>query len=699
MLFLRHIVCSLFFLFLVIQEIRSQVVLNEVMVRPTGPTSTPPNGLIYTGSAEYIELYNTGCEPVNVAGYFIAMRQVFSSISSGGTFRIPNVPAAIIPSKGHLVLGPATAGDVDINMADPAYQNLICQYGSGPVPGNFVLANDDGWCGLYDANGRPVDALYWTGNAANLNTLNGDYGGVICLPTGSLPSSLPNPQQINTQFPGLIKYVGDNFFSGGTPVSRNPDGGNWVRNLSPSINNSSARGNCNASCYVKGPAIVGFSYGATQLCGKGSATPTNVSGFTLGGTYSAPTGILINPQTGVIDLGGSTPGGPYIITYTVLPNGCTNPGTGTATISIQIPPKAGRDTAIHICEDAPAVNLFSYLGGNADPTGTWQGSTSLSGGHLGLFNPANMPAGNYIYTVPVSGCPSATATIRVTKIDCRCPVFSGSNTVVSSCLNEGIPEFNLPTDATSPYSVVFKYFDNRQSDPATIYSGGVILGSVLPNGINAFYNAGLPGNAGSLPDVAKKYYVYAHLDPPPFNQLCRPVHEWEVDILSLPKVNAGPDKEIIQGEQAILLADADNFNTLNWTPAVTLSNATGVATKAFPIQTTTYILTATSQQGCKVWDDVQVKVYLPLDIPNVFSPNGDGVHDRWIIRNIEQFPQSRMQIFNRYGDLILERFAYSSANAWDGTINGSPAPVGVYYYVFTLNQERRAVGGTISILR
>jgi hypothetical protein len=47
----------------------------------------------------------------------------------------------------------------------------------------------------------------------------------------------------------------------------------------------------------------------------------------------------------------------------------------------------------------------------------------------------------------------------------------------------------------------------------------------------------------------------------------------------------------------------------------------------------------------------------------------------------------------------LERFAYSSANAWDGTINGSPAPVGVYYYVFTLNQERRAVGGTVSILR
>jgi len=365
MYYLRNIIILLFFLFPIFQKTGAQVVLNELMVRPAGPTSTPPNGLIYNGSAEYIELYNAGCAPVSVAGYYIAMRQVFSSISSGGTFRIPNIPAATIPSKGHLVLGPATAGnagDVDINMADPSYVSLICQYGSGSVPGNFVLANDDGWCALYDADGRPVDALYWTGNAANINTLNGDYGGSICLPTGSLPSSLPNPQQINTQFPGVLRYVGDNFFSGGTPVSRNPDGGNWGRNLPPSINNSSPRGNCNAACYVKGPAVVGFSYGATQLCGNGNATPTTVSGFTSGGTYSAPAGTIINQQTGEINLGASIPGGPYIITYTVLPNGCTNPGTGTTTITIQVPPKAGRDTAINICEDAPAVNLFDFLG-------------------------------------------------------------------------------------------------------------------------------------------------------------------------------------------------------------------------------------------------------------------------------------------------------------------------------------------------
>jgi gliding motility-associated-like protein len=699
---LRNIISLLFFFFLVFQKTGAQVVLNELMVRPAGPTSTPPNGLIYNGSTEYIELYNTGCEPVNVAGYFIAMRQVFSSIFSGGTFRIPNVPAAIIPSKGHLVLGPATAGnsgDVDINMADPAYQSLICQYGTGSVPGNFVLANDDGWCALYDADGKPVDALYWTSNSANLNTFNGDYGGVICVPSGIMAVSLLNPQQINTQVPGLLKYVGDNFFNGGTPVSRNPDGGNWVRNLSPSINNSSARGNCNAACFVKGAAVTGFSYGGTQLCGNGSAAPTTVSGFTSGGTYSASTGIIINPQTGVIDLGVSTPGGPYIITYTVLPNGCTNSGTSTASINIQVPPKAGRDTAINICEDAPAVNLFSFLGGNADLTGTWQGPAILSGGYLGIYNPATMPAGDYIYTVPVSGCPSADATIRVTKIDCSCPVFTGNNTVVSTCLNEGIPEFTLPTDATSPYRVVFKFFENRQADPASIYSGGVILGAVTPNGINAVYNAGLPGNTGSLPNVAKKYYVYAHLDPLPFNPLCRPVREWEVDILSLPKVNAGSDKEIIQGEQALLNAEAENFNTVNWTPNVALSNSTDIVTKAFPMQTTTYTITAISQQGCKVSDDVLVKVYLPIDIPSVFSPNGDGIHDKWLIRNIEQFPQSRIEIFNRYGDLILERFAYSSANAWDGTLNGSPAPVGAYYYVLTLNNKRRPIAGVVSIIR
>ena len=75
----------------------SQIVLNEIYVRPDGSSNTAPNGLIYSGSKEYIELYNKGCTTVNVSGYFLATKQDVGFAVTGITIRIPNVPATIIP--------------------------------------------------------------------------------------------------------------------------------------------------------------------------------------------------------------------------------------------------------------------------------------------------------------------------------------------------------------------------------------------------------------------------------------------------------------------------------------------------------------------------------------------------------------------------------------------------------------------------
>ena len=235
--------------------IKAQIVLNELMVRPAGAVTTPPNGLIYVGSLEYIELYNAGCTPVDVSGYFVAMRQELGT-TSGGTFRIPNVPQAVIPPKGHLVLASASPGtgllisDIDIPMTTAN----SCLYNA-----TFVLANIDGWCGLYNAAGTPIDGIYWSASASNITTAPADFGGTICIPPTAPPTvtSLPNAQAMNTL--GLMQYVGASFTSGGVPVSRSPDGGAWVRNLASSVSNSAATGNCNnGSCFVAPPSVTGF---------------------------------------------------------------------------------------------------------------------------------------------------------------------------------------------------------------------------------------------------------------------------------------------------------------------------------------------------------------------------------------------------------------------------------------------------------
>jgi hypothetical protein len=53
-------------LFFFTNQAGAQIVINEVLVRPTTSTATPPNGLIYTNSEEYIELYNSSCDTINV---------------------------------------------------------------------------------------------------------------------------------------------------------------------------------------------------------------------------------------------------------------------------------------------------------------------------------------------------------------------------------------------------------------------------------------------------------------------------------------------------------------------------------------------------------------------------------------------------------------------------------------------------------
>jgi len=172
-----------------------------------------------------------------------------------------------------------------------------------------------------------------------------------------------------------------------------------------------------------------------------------------------------------------------------------------------------------------------------------------------------------------------------------------------------------------------------------------------------------------------------------------------ITVNPIPVVSAGPDRQVELGKTIVLNGTAGGSNNvILWTPPTGLSSTNTLTPVASITQTTTYTLLVTSQFGCSATDDVVVTLLKPLDIPNVFSPNGDGIHDRWIIGNIELYQGAVVQIFNRYGNLLLERFAYNASNAWDGTQNGNPLPVGAYYYIIQLGNGKK-IGGVVSILR
>jgi gliding motility-associated-like protein len=79
-------------------------------------------------------------------------------------------------------------------------------------------------------------------------------------------------------------------------------------------------------------------------------------------------------------------------------------------------------------------------------------------------------------------------------------------------------------------------------------------------------------------------------------------------------------------------------------------------------------------------------------LPNVFTPNGDGVHDIYVSWNLNDYVKRvRMSIFNRYGKEVFK--TENPDIEWDGRYNGKIVTTGVYYYICDVFEPR--ITGTV----
>ena len=158
---------------------------------------------------------------------------------------------------------------------------------------------------------------------------------------------------------------------------------------------------------------------------------------------------------------------------------------------------------------------------------------------------------------------------------------------------------------------------------------------------------------------------------------------------------ASEDVTISQGQQTLLQASGGVSYT--WYPATGLSASDVQNPWAKPMETTTYLVTVKSADGCIATDEVTVTVIPRIVVSNGITPNGDGANDTWVIRNIEFYPEAQVDIFNRWGNKVFSSKGY--AKPWDGTFNGQPLPVAAYYYVIKLNNEEPPISGSITLVK
>jgi gliding motility-associated-like protein len=147
------------------------------------------------------------------------------------------------------------------------------------------------------------------------------------------------------------------------------------------------------------------------------------------------------------------------------------------------------------------------------------------------------------------------------------------------------------------------------------------------------------------------------------------------------------------------ITDIVNYDGIN-TNTLTITNVKPV------INGTQFRVVVSDQNNIctTIESDEALITYIIITVNNIFTPNGDGFNELFNINGILKFKNSKLQIYNRWGNLIYEKTGYQ--NDWDGiattgfSINGSKkVPPGTYFYTIDLNFDNKKLSGWLYINR
>jgi gliding motility-associated-like protein len=168
--------------------------------------------------------------------------------------------------------------------------------------------------------------------------------------------------------------------------------------------------------------------------------------------------------------------------------------------------------------------------------------------------------------------------------------------------------------------------------------------------------------------------------------------------------------DLYRKEEKLIQVDheGDSITYLKWTPSIGLSCDTCLNTLLNVNASTSYKLRASTKYECVDSVDVNVNVYFQktLALPNVFTPNGDGLNDHfYVIAGKDVDKVKSLVIFNRWGRKVFEKnniLPNDYYSGWDGTTNGKNAEMGTYVYTVVLefrDGSSKTYNGTISLIR
>ncbi|MBN2613007.1 MAG: T9SS type B sorting domain-containing protein [Bacteroidales bacterium] len=216
----------------------------------------------------------------------------------------------------------------------------------------------------------------------------------------------------------------------------------------------------------------------------------------------------------------------------------------------------------------------------------------------------------------------------------------------------------------------------------------------ISNSVSRFHfqpcsNASLPFSADRNPpkvtyDSPGIYNVSLTIDEglPTQSVFCKDVVAFDNPVISL-----GNDTTLMPGTQ-IELSPGEGFDDYSWSTGDNTSSL-------FVSNPGEYYVTVTDTNGCNA--TARITVTIALHIPNFFTPNGDGINDRWEIAYFQTNPNATIEIFDRFGKKLA---GYrGSDSGWDGTYRGRQLKADTYWYVISFDDEPKPRTGYVAIVR
>ncbi|MDY0779730.1 T9SS type B sorting domain-containing protein, partial [Tenacibaculum sp. IB213877] len=165
--------------------------------------------------------------------------------------------------------------------------------------------------------------------------------------------------------------------------------------------------------------------------------------------------------------------------------------------------------------------------------------------------------------------------------------------------------------------------------------------------------------------------------------------------------------EIEDVEPLSLIIDTSQINLLIANPSggigpyeFSIDNSDFYSQNEFVInQTRNYTIVVRDSRGCEVTMTV-LGEFITIEVPNFFTPDGDGTNDYWYPINVEDYHEVVIYIFDRYGRQL--RIFEGSHEGWDGIYDGKPLPTGDYWYTINFKErsgEKKKMMGHFTLYR